>query len=431
MDRTRGQIGPLYRRLPHGPNGMGREAVARNQRARLYGGMIESVAQRGYQATTVAHVIGLAGVSRRAFYELFANKEQCFLGSYDIVIASTHRLMLEAWASERGWANRLHSACRALLDETAQSPNGPRLVLVEALGVGVRARERLHLAGLTFERLVAAAFEASPHQIGFPRMIPRALVGGVRHLAFVRLLCERERELLSMTDEVLDWVEAYRTPAAARLDSVGSVRPPRMPPASACFLVREDRRAKLLGSLVHLTLDSGYPGLSDPQIAQFAGLSTEAFHREFATKEACFLAVLEEFVLELEQWVRARMGAGPRWPQTAYAGVAAFVEYLAAHEALLRIAFIHAFEVGPAVVGQMTGAVDGLTALLTESGPEPMRGPAIAREAIAGALWSIVATSVVGNGIARLPALVDQLAFLVLAPYVGPKVAVATIASMH
>jgi AcrR family transcriptional regulator len=431
MDRTRGQLGPLYRRLPHGPNGMDREEVARNQRGRLYGGMIESVAQRGYRATTVAHVIGLAGVSRRAFYELFPNKEKCFLGAYDIVIASTRRRMLEAWASERGWANRVHAACKALLDETALSPNGPRLVLVDALGIGAQARERLHLAGLTFERLVASAFNASPHELGFPQLTPRAIVGGVRHLAFVRLLANREKELLTMTDEVLDWIEAYRTPAAARLDATTMVRPPRVPPAPAVFLAREDRRARLLGSVVHLTLDAGYRNLSDPQIAQFAGLSTEAFHRQFADKEACFLAVLEEFVGELVESVRPRMEDWSQWPQAAYAGVAAFVEYLAAHEALLRIAFIDLFEVGPAIVGRMTRSVDALTELLTENGPEPQRGPAIAREAITGALWGIIATYVVGDRIARLPALVDQLAFVVLAPYVGPKRAVETIASMH
>ena len=78
---------------------MDREEVARNQRARLYGAMIESISQRGYQATTVAHVIGLAGVSRRAFYELFSNKEQCFLATYDIVVARSRKRVLDAWGA--------------------------------------------------------------------------------------------------------------------------------------------------------------------------------------------------------------------------------------------------------------------------------------------------------------------------------------------
>ena len=81
--------------------------------------MIEAVAERGYSRTTVAHVIGLAGVSRRAFYEQFANKEACFLATYDIVVARARKLVLDAWARERGWANRLHGACKALLDDVA------------------------------------------------------------------------------------------------------------------------------------------------------------------------------------------------------------------------------------------------------------------------------------------------------------------------
>src|SRR5271154_2426887 len=127
MSRTGSQVAPLYRRLPHGPSGMDRDEVARNQRARLYGGMIESVSQRGYQATTVAHVIGLAGVSRRAFYEQFSSKEACFLATYDIVVARARKRVLEAWAGERGWANRGHAAGKAPLGEVAEQPKGPRL----------------------------------------------------------------------------------------------------------------------------------------------------------------------------------------------------------------------------------------------------------------------------------------------------------------
>src|ERR1700677_1921610 len=153
MSRTGSQVAPLYRRLPHGPSGMDREDVARNQRPRLYGAMIEAISQRGYQATTVAHVIGLAGVSRRAFYELFPNKEECFLATYDIVVARARKRAVDAWVSERGWANRLHAACKALLDDAAENPNGPRLVLVDSLGVGPSSRDRMQLGGFAFERL--------------------------------------------------------------------------------------------------------------------------------------------------------------------------------------------------------------------------------------------------------------------------------------
>jgi AcrR family transcriptional regulator len=406
---------------------MDREEVARNQRTRLYGAMIESVSERGYHATTVAHVIGLAGVSRRAFYEQFSNKEQCFLATYDIVVAGSRKRMLEAWSGERGWANRVHAACKALLDDVAENPKGPRLVLVDSLGIGPKARERMQLAGFTFERLVATAFAAAPSDVGFPKLTSRAVVSGVRHVVFMRMLEGRERELYALTDEVLDWIESYRTPAAARLGMLGLAKPAHVPPTPAAFLARDDRRARLLGSVVHLTLDSGYSSLTDPQIAQFAGISTEAFHKQFANKEECFLAVLDEFVAEALDSVRPSLEDADSWAEAVYRAMGAFVEYLVAHQALLRIAFIDLFEVGPGMIGRMTRSVEGFTKLLTESGPVPQRGPAVSLEAVTGAVWGIIGSYVANNRLSRLPSLVDQLAFTVLAPYVGPKVAIETI----
>jgi len=406
---------------------MERDEVARNQRTRLYGGMIESVSQRGYHATTVAHVIALAGVSRRALYELFPNKEQCFLATYDIVVARSRKLVLDAWTAERGWANRLHAGCKALLDDVAQQPKGPRLVLVDSLGVGPATRERMHLAGLTFERLVAGAFQAAPDGVGFPGLTARGIVGGVRHTVFTRMLEHREKELFALTDEVLDWMESYRIPAAARLGVPAQFAAHRQPPAPAAFLARDDRRARVLGAVVHLTLDEGYARLTDPQIARFAGVSTEAFHKQFPSKEECFLAVLDEFVREALDSVRGSFESAPSWPEGVYKAVAAFVEYLVAHEALLRIAFVDLFEVGPAMVGRMTRSVEGFTKLMTEHGPAPRRGPEVAREAVSGALWAIISSFVASRRLQRLPCAVDHLTFTVLAPYIGPKAAVEAI----
>jgi len=407
---------------------MDRADVERNQRTRLYGAMIESVSQRGYHDTTVAHVIGLAGVSRRAFYEQFANKEQCFLETYDVVMAEARKRMLAAWARERGWVNRLHAACQALLDEVAASPKGPRLVLVDALGIPGKARERMQLGGLAFERLVASAFATAPEEMEFPKLTSRAVVGGVRHVLFMHMLEQRERDLHMLSGEVLEWIGSYRIPAAAQLGLIGPARPRHVPPAPASFLARDDRRARLLGAVVHLTLDSGYNSLTDAQIAQFAGTSTEAFHRHFANKQECFLTVLDEFVQEAVDSVRPSLQSAGSWPEGVHRAIAAFVDHLVAHQALLRIAFIDLFEVGPAMIDRMRRPVEALTKLLVEEGPAPQRGPAVALQAVTGAVWVMIATYVANDRLRLLPLVVDQLAFTVLAPYVGPKAAIDTIA---
>jgi AcrR family transcriptional regulator len=406
---------------------MNREDVARHQRARLYGGMIESVSQRGYAATTVAHVIGLAGVSRRAFYEQFSNKEECFLATYDIVVARSRKLVLEAWGSERGWANRLHSSCRTFLDDIVADPKGAHLVLVDSLGIGPKARERLNLAGCAYERLVRAGFKASPDTAPLPPIASRAIVGGVRHVVFNRLREERVPELRTLADELLDWVEAYRSPATTRLNAITLKKPPVIPPAPAAFLAGDDKRARVLGSVVHLTLDEGYAGLTDPQIAQFAGISTEAFHKQFASKEECFLAVVDEFAREALDAVEAAIGDVDSWPRAVHTAVNAFIGYLVAHPALLRMAFIDLFEVGPGMIGRMTKSIDRFVALLAANGPEPRRAPDVAPEAITGAVWDIVNAYAASDRLRYLPCLADHIAFVVLAPYIGPKFAIDTI----
>jgi AcrR family transcriptional regulator len=54
-----------------------REEVERNQRERLYGAMVASVAEKGYEASTVADLAEVSGVSSRTFYDLFADKRAC------------------------------------------------------------------------------------------------------------------------------------------------------------------------------------------------------------------------------------------------------------------------------------------------------------------------------------------------------------------
>jgi len=426
---TRQQLAPMYRRLPHGPSGMAREEVQRNQRSRLYGAMIEAVSRNGYERTTVADVIALAGVSRRAFYELFENKEECFLGTYDVMVAQARRRLLHAWLSERGWENRMHSSCQSLLSGLARAPKGPRLVLVDSIGIGPRARERMQLAGLVFERIVATAFSLAPEEVRFPQLTSRGVVAGVRNIVFNRLLERRHRELAELSDEVLDWIESYRMPQGARLRTLTLARPAHLPPVPAAFLTREDKRARVLGSVVHLTLDKGYAALTDSQIAQFAGVSTEAFHRQFRNKEECFLAVLDEFVVETLECVRPALDGADSWEEAACRAMEAFVTHLLARQALLRIAFIDLFEVGPAITGRMTRPVADFTAMLTEQAPTPQRGPRIAQEAVTGAVWGVISTLVSNNRLSRLLSLVDHLTFTVLAPYVGPRAAVAALAA--
>jgi AcrR family transcriptional regulator len=177
----------LYKKLPHGPHGMERGAVARNQRVRMYGAMIESVARKGYAKTSVADVIALAGVSRRAFYEHFTNKEACFIATHNIAARRTSKALVHGWESERGWANRLHSSCRAVLCDIESHPKSSHLVMVDVLGLGRKAYDCLRAYNALFERSVVTGFVLSPDGAMCSPLAPRAIVGGVRHVLHTRI----------------------------------------------------------------------------------------------------------------------------------------------------------------------------------------------------------------------------------------------------
>ena len=71
------------RRLPAGRHGLSREDVTNSQRQRLLEAMAVVCARRTYAATTIAEVVESAGVSRATFYELFRDKEDCFVATMD------------------------------------------------------------------------------------------------------------------------------------------------------------------------------------------------------------------------------------------------------------------------------------------------------------------------------------------------------------
>src|SRR5882757_10982187 len=76
--------------------GMPRAEADRNQRERLFAAMVATVDEKGYEATTVADLVKLSGVSRSAFYKHFADKEECFLTAAEALTGPTLEVMEHA-----------------------------------------------------------------------------------------------------------------------------------------------------------------------------------------------------------------------------------------------------------------------------------------------------------------------------------------------
>ncbi len=135
-------------RLPAGRHGLPRELVAANHRERLIAACLQEVSKEGYAATTVATVIKTAAVSRRTFYEHFDSMEDCFLASYDLVIAHLRAQVEAAFEGEDQWPLGVRAGLVAYLRFLAEDPQLARFCMVEPLVAG-RAVVDHHRAVIT------------------------------------------------------------------------------------------------------------------------------------------------------------------------------------------------------------------------------------------------------------------------------------------
>src|SRR5580700_1138988 len=121
----------------------GRSAdLARIQRARLLAGMVEVVGERGVGNVTVAHVVARAGISRRTFYELFEDREDCFLATFDYALGLAASVVVPAYQARDAWREGIRAALTALLGFLEDEPGLGALLVVDALGAGPRALAR-------------------------------------------------------------------------------------------------------------------------------------------------------------------------------------------------------------------------------------------------------------------------------------------------
>jgi AcrR family transcriptional regulator len=139
-------LGPL----PPGRHHLTRQQVAHSQRERLIAALAYTVGERGYNQTTLTDITKAASVSRRVFYENFANKEECFLATFDVVVEQLRQAMTEAAEASPDWPHRVIAALRAALCFLSSEPDLARFCLVESVSAGPAAAGHLRSAVRSF-----------------------------------------------------------------------------------------------------------------------------------------------------------------------------------------------------------------------------------------------------------------------------------------
>jgi AcrR family transcriptional regulator len=198
-----------------GPRGGG-VYVSELQRRRLLSATFAVVAEQGYQRMTVRKVSGRAGISNKTFYDLFSDREDCFLAAFEDAIDRIATVVVAAWEGEREWAARVRAGLVALLSFLDAEPATCRLVFVEALGAGPRVLGR---RAEVLER-VASAIDEGRRGVRAGRELPpltaEGIVGAAFGVIYARLQQNQDGALKALLNPLMATVVLpYRGHAAA------------------------------------------------------------------------------------------------------------------------------------------------------------------------------------------------------------------------
>jgi AcrR family transcriptional regulator len=195
-------------------------------------------------------------------------------------------------------------------------------------------------------------------------------------------------------------------------------------------LVAAHQRERILAACVELVAKRGYRGTSVDQIVKRARVGHAAFHELFSDKEECFCVALERIVAETRESIVAAVSAGASWPEQACATLRALLERIAAEPLRARIVLAEAQSAGEAaqvrheeLLKEAASALAGGRAL-GEDG-EPL--PAALEVAIAGGVQWLLHEKAVRGELAGAEEMFDELALIVLEPYLGGDAARALI----
>ncbi|HEY6762809.1 MAG TPA: TetR/AcrR family transcriptional regulator [Baekduia sp.] len=181
---------PAAQQLPKGRHGLSRAFIASNQRERLLDAIANVVAAKGYAATRVADITEYAGVSRKTFYEQFADKEDCFLAAYDAITALLMDRMAKGLAAvaDGTWEEQVHALLGEFLRFLAAEPAFARMCIVEVLGSGATGLARRDAAIEAFFPVVDQIPRA---QAGAERWLsprtPQFVVGGILEVVYAEI----------------------------------------------------------------------------------------------------------------------------------------------------------------------------------------------------------------------------------------------------
>jgi AcrR family transcriptional regulator len=246
---------------------------------------VRVVSEYGYGRMTVARVAGGARVSRRTFYDLFSDRDDCFLAAFEDGMARVSERVLVAYGGERSWRERVRAGLTAALGFLDEEPGVGSLLVVEALRAGPRVQEaRAKVLGRLADALQHDGTRAGSGRV-LPPLTGEGVVGAVLGVVHTRMSAGRPGRMLDLLSPLMGMlVLPYLGSAAAQreLERPAS-RPARGSGKRAGIAQASSGGDPLAGlsmrvtgrTLLVVNAVGEHPGGSNREVADMAGVSDQ------------------------------------------------------------------------------------------------------------------------------------------------------------
>jgi AcrR family transcriptional regulator len=177
--------------------------VADHQRQRLLFGTAGALAEHGYAAMTVEHVLERAGVSRTTFYDNFQNKRDCVLAAHEAAFNSLSSDLLRACAGETDWPSKVKAGVAAAMEFTAHGPEEALLLVIDAVAAEPALATRVVASNEFLVGLLRGGRDQIPNSAILPEVTERALIGAATSVVGGRLMAGETDSLSELEPQIV------------------------------------------------------------------------------------------------------------------------------------------------------------------------------------------------------------------------------------
>jgi AcrR family transcriptional regulator len=191
-----------------------------------------------------------------------------------------------------------------------------------------------------------------------------------------------------------------------------------------------DPRRRILDALVQTVALRGYDRTAIDHVLEVADVPAPVFYEHFEGLQDCLLAALDQLIDRLRRTLSERIDGSAPWSEQVRIGLQTLLVALACNPDEARVGLVEHLSAGEPAIARVRSALASLVPIM-EAGRSSAEAtntdhlPAQASEAVVGGIAAILHRRALEGHTAELPALLGDLLYFALMPYLGHERALA------